>query len=80
MKPAIAVTEYLGEHGIAQLLILSQVILSLQLPLAIVPLLRFTGDSRRMGALVSPHWLRAAGWATATLIIALNGVLLVRFL
>jgi manganese transport protein len=80
LVPAIAVTEYLGEHGIAQLLVLSQVILSLQLPLAIVPLLRFTADPVRMGALVSPHWLRAAGWTTATLIIALNGVLLARFL
>ncbi|HEX4023224.1 MAG TPA: Nramp family divalent metal transporter [Steroidobacteraceae bacterium] len=79
LLPAFAVAVCLGEHGIARLLILSQAILSLQLPFAIVPLIRFTSDPRRMGALVSPRWLRLAGWSTAAIIMALNGVLLVQF-
>jgi manganese transport protein len=55
------------------LLVLSQVILSLQLPFAVVPLLHFTSDARRMGDLVNPRWVRILGWITVAIIVALNG-------
>ena len=55
--PAAIVTIWYGEKGTAQLLILSQVILSLQLPFAIVPLVMFTADRRKMGELVAPRWV-----------------------
>ncbi|MGH6943462.1 MAG: Nramp family divalent metal transporter [Geminicoccaceae bacterium] len=74
--PAVVVTALYGESGTAQLLILSQVILSLQLPFAVVPLVRFTSDPAKMGALASPRWLAALAWAVALLIIALNVKLL----
>ncbi len=56
----------------AQLLILSQVVLSLQLPFAIVPLVMFTADRRKLGELVAPRWVTALAAATAALIIVLN--------
>jgi manganese transport protein len=52
--PVIVVTALYGEKGTAQLLVLSQVILSMQLPFAIVPLVRFVSDKRTMGAFVVP--------------------------
>src|SRR5206468_9165596 len=55
--PAAIVTIWFGEKGTAQLLILSQVVLSLQLPFAIVPLVMFTADRRKMGELVAPRWV-----------------------
>src|SRR6185503_12879728 len=70
--PAVIVTALYGEAGTAHLLILSQVILSLQLPFAVVPLIRFTADRAKMGALVSPRWLSLIAWAMAALIIGLN--------
>jgi manganese transport protein len=70
--PAVIVTALYGESGTAQLLILSQVILSLQLPFAVIPLVIFTGDRAKMGALVSPRWLTITAWSMALLIIALN--------
>jgi manganese transport protein len=76
LGPAITVMALYGEHGVLKLLILSQVILSLQLPFAIVPLIRFTGDSRIMGELVSPAWVRRLAWLAAGGIIALNGWLM----
>src|SRR5215471_9473973 len=77
--PAAIVTIWFGEKGTAQLLILSQVILSLQLPFAIVPLVMFTADQRKMGALVAPRWVTALAIITAAAIIALNIKLLVDF-
>jgi manganese transport protein len=74
--PAIVMTALYGERGTAELLILSQVILSLQLPFAVVPLVRFTSDPAKMGAFASPRWLQALAWAVAALIIALNVKLL----
>jgi manganese transport protein len=74
--PAIIVTLWYGEKGTAQLLILSQVILSLQLPFAIVPLVMFTADRRKLGELVAPLWVTVLAAATAALIIALNVKLL----
>jgi manganese transport protein len=74
--PAVAVTWAYGESGTAELLVLSQVILSLQLPFAVVPLMLVAGDRRRMGALVAPGWQLWLGWASAALILALNARLL----
>ena len=59
--PAAIVTIWWGAEGTAKLLILSQVVLSLQLPFAIVPLVMFTGRPAVMGELVSPAWLRGLG-------------------
>jgi manganese transport protein len=70
--PAAAVTVWYGESGTAKLLILSQVVLSLQLPFAIVPLVMFTADRRKMGALVAPFWVTVLAALAALLIIALN--------
>jgi len=70
--PAVIVTVYYGESGTAQLLVLSQVILSLQLPFAVIPLVKFTSDRAKMGALVSPRWLTAVAWGLTAIIIALN--------
>jgi manganese transport protein len=77
--PAAIVTIWYGEKGTAQLLILSQVILSLQLPFAVVPLVMFTADRRKMGELTAPRWVTALAIATAALIITLNIKLLVDF-
>lgn len=70
--PAVAVTWIYGESGTAQLLILSQVILSMQLPFAVIPLMMFAADRKRLGALAAPRWQVVLGWATALLIVALN--------
>jgi manganese transport protein len=70
--PAAIVTIWYGEKGSAQLLIMSQVILSLQLPFAIVPLVMFTADRSKMGELVAPRWVTALAALTAAIIIALN--------
>jgi manganese transport protein len=77
--PAAIVTIWFGEKGTARLLILSQVILSLQLPFAIVPLVMFTADSKKMGVLVAPRWVTALAIITAAAIIVLNIKLLVDF-
>jgi manganese transport protein len=74
--PAAIVTIWYGEKGTAQLLILSQVILSLQLPFAIVPLVMFTADRRKMGELIAPRWVTALAALTAAVIITLNVKLL----
>lgn len=74
--PAALVAGYYGESGTAKLLILSQVVLSLQLPFAVVPLIAFTSDRSRMGVFVSPLWVKLLAWLVAALIIVLNGKLL----
>lgn len=75
--PAIVVTMIYGEGQTAKLLILSQVILSFQLPFAVVPLVMFTASRAKMGELVAPRWLTAAAAFIAIIIIALNVKLLV---
>jgi manganese transport protein len=70
--PAAAVTIWYGEAGTAKLLILSQVILGLALPFAIVPLVMFTGDRAKMGELVAPRWLTWAAGLIAAILIVLN--------
>jgi len=74
--PAALVTIWYGEKGTAQLLIFSQVVLSLQLPFAIVPLVMMTADKQKMGALVAPRWMTALAGVIAVAIIALNVKLL----
>jgi manganese transport protein len=74
--PAIITVVLYGERGTGQLLILSQVILSLQLPFAVFPLVMFTSDARKMGAFVSPPWVKALAWLVAVIIALLNGWLL----
>jgi manganese transport protein len=73
--PAVVVTIWAGERATGQLLILSQVVLSLQLPFAVVPLVMFTASRAKMGAFVAPRWLTALAALTAALIIALNAKL-----
>jgi len=70
--PAVAVTLIAGEKGTGQLLILSQVVLSLQLPFAVVPLVLFTASRAKMGEFVAPRWLTALATVIAVAIIALN--------
>lgn len=70
--PAVATIWWMGEGGTYPLLILSQVILSMQLPFAVIPLIRFTNDPSRMGEFANRAWVRALAWATAALIVALN--------
>jgi manganese transport protein len=77
--PAILVVALYGEGGTAQLLILSQVVLSLQLPFAVVPLVMFTSDRTKMASLTSPLWLRALAWLVALVIVGLNLHLLLSF-
>jgi manganese transport protein len=77
--PAIVVTLIYGEGQTAKLLILSQVVLSFQLPFAVVPLVMFTASRAKMGDLVAPRWLTAAAAAIALIIISLNVKLLVDF-
>src|SRR6185295_8534375 len=74
--PALLTVYFYGERGIGALLILSQVILSLQLPFAVFPLVMFTGDKRKMGSLVAPGWMMALAWPVAVLIAGLNAWLL----
>lgn len=74
--PAVVVTWLYGASGTAELLILSQVILSLQLPFAVIPLMLFASDRRRLGVLMPPRWQLVLGWAIAALITGLNVKLL----
>jgi manganese transport protein len=68
-----ALTVYLaGENGTYKLLILSQIILSMQLPFAVIPLIHFTNNRQRMGALANSAWVRVLAWLTAALIVVLN--------
>ena len=74
--PAVIVVLLYGERGTGQLLIASQVVLSLQLSFAVFPLVLFTGDKRKMGAFVSPWWVKSLAWPTAIVIAGLNLYLL----
>jgi manganese transport protein len=76
--PAIIVTMIYGERGTGPLLIVSQVILSLQLPFAVFPLVSFTSNRAKMGDFVTPRWMSALAWTVAVVIAALNLWLLVQ--
>ena len=70
--PAIIVTWLYGERGTGPLLILSQVVLSLQLPFAVFPLVAFTSSRAKMGEFVNPLWVKVLAWTVALVIAALN--------
>jgi len=74
--PAIIVTAIYGERGTASLLILSQVVLSLQLSFAVVPLVQFTCDRAKMGSFANRRWVAGAAWLVTVVIVALNAWLL----
>ncbi|MDQ6926724.1 MAG: Nramp family divalent metal transporter [Candidatus Eremiobacteraeota bacterium] len=76
--PAAIVSIVAGERGTAQLLVLSQVILSLQLSFAVIPLVHFTNDRVKMGQFANAPWLKVTAWTTAAVIVALNSWLLVQ--
>ena len=71
--PTIVVVALRGENGTEKLLLISQVILSLQLSFAVIPLVMFTSNRRKMGEFVNAPWLKGISWAVAILIAALNG-------
>lgn len=75
--PALVVALLYGEAGSTSLLIFSQVILSLQLSFAVVPLVQFTSDRFKMGKFVNPGWMKIAAWAVAVIIGVLNIYLLI---
>jgi manganese transport protein len=77
--PAVVVTALYGESGTAKLLILSQVILSLQLSFAVIPLIVCTSDRKWMGEFTNPLWLKTLAWTVATVIVVLNVKYLVDF-
>jgi manganese transport protein len=77
--PAVIVAGFYGERGVGNLLILSQVILSLQLSFAVVPLIAFTGDKKKMGEFANSRWISLLSWAIAIIIISLNAFLLFKF-
>jgi manganese transport protein len=78
--PTIIVVAFTGERGTEKLLLLSQVILSLQLSFAVVPLVIFTSSRKRMGEFVNRPWLKVLSWSVAGLIAGLNGWFLVMML
>ena len=72
LVPAVLAISYWGESGTYRLLILSQVVLSLQLPFAVIPLIHFTSDAKKMGAFASARWVRILAWCIAGTIVTLN--------
>jgi manganese transport protein len=76
--PAVVVTAFWGENGTANLLVLSQVILSLQLSFAVFPLVMFTGDRAKMGEFVNRPVTKLMAWSVAVFIAVLNGWLLIQ--
>ncbi len=78
--PALLAIVWFGEGSSTSLLIFSQVILSLQLSFAVIPLIMFTSDRQLMGEFVNPRWLKVLAYAVATIIVGLNGWLVVQTL
>jgi manganese transport protein len=78
--PAIFVTAFWGERGTANLLVFSQVILSMQLSFAVFPLVMFTSDKSKMGEFANAVWLKSLAWVAALSIAALNAWLLIRLM
>lgn len=76
--PALIVIMLFGEGSTTNLLVFSQVILSLQLPFAVIPLVMFTSNRRLMGEFVNPFWLKALAWLVASIIVGLNCWLLLQ--
>jgi len=80
MIPAIIVIAIMGDGAVMRLLVFSQVVLSFQLPFAIVPLVQFTADRAKMGSFVNRKWITVLAWIVAVAVIALNILLLVLIL
>jgi manganese transport protein len=78
--PTIIVVWFTGERGTEKLLLWSQVILSLQLSFAVIPLVIFTGSRKTMGEFVNGRWLQGLSWLVAALIAGLNAWFLVLML
>ena len=74
--PALFVTIYYGEHGTGELLVLSQVVLSLQLSFAVIPLVWFTSQQQSMGQFKNTRWISTLSWVVTSIIILLNIYLL----
>lgn len=70
--PAIVIVVLYGTHGLAQLLVFSQVVLSMQLPFAVIPLVKFTSENKYMGQFVNSPFLKTISWTIATIIVTLN--------
>ena len=76
--PALITIVWFGENSTGSLLVASQVVLSLQLSFAVIPLVIFTSDKTRRGAFVNPRWLSLTAWTVGIIIAALNGWLLIQ--
>src|SRR5260370_15206908 len=74
--PAVLVIGIFGESKTTQLLVASQVVLSMQLGFAVWPLMCFTNEQAKMGPFANPLWIKVLGWTTTAIIIALNVKLL----
>jgi len=70
--PAVLVAGIWGDSATTKLLVWSQVILSLQLPFAVIPLILFVGCKKKMGEFAAPRWQLVLAWITAAIIVALN--------
>src|SRR5437762_1128400 len=70
--PAVCIIGYYGEGKTGDLLVASQVVLSMQLGFAVWPLLRFTGEREKMGEFSNPVWIKLLGWTSALIIVGLN--------
>jgi manganese transport protein len=80
LGPALLYLDFAGENDTSHLLILSQVVLSMQLPFALIPLVRFVGSSRPMGEFALGRTAALASWGIAPVILALNVVLILQML
>ena len=76
--PALITIVWFGEQSTGSLLVLSQVVLSLQLSFAVIPLVIFTSNKKLMGAFVNPRWVSATAWTVGIVIAALNAWLLIQ--
>lgn len=74
--PVVVITAIYGEQGTGDLLIFSQVILSMQLPFAVIPLVRFVSDRKKMGVFAIPRGVAVLAWVVAAIILVLNFKLL----
>jgi manganese transport protein len=74
--PAVICLSIFGDGASDDLLVLSQVILSMQLPFAVIPLVLFTSDREKMGEFANPGWVKLLAWLVAGVIVALNAYLL----
>jgi manganese transport protein len=71
--PAVAAIQLAGDAGVGQLLILSQVVLSMNLPFAIIPLIHFTSNPARMGVFANRPWVKISAWTCTAAVVAANG-------